>query len=136
MTKIYIKAKQWDEKLSDHFSLREFRCPCELTSCTVTKVDLSLIELLEIIRLALGIPLKITSGYRCPEHNASIDKSAPKSQHIEGKAADVLIPDHKHYLVEAMVGDKGGFGRYDDRVHVDTRGSKARWDFRSHRKIA
>jgi Uncharacterized protein conserved in bacteria len=100
----------------------------------VTKVDLDLVELLEVIRLALGIPLKVSSGYRCAEHNAKVGGSAPHSQHIVGKAADIIVPDSKHYLVEAIVGNKGGFGRYDDRCHVDIRGERARWDFRSQAK--
>jgi hypothetical protein len=46
-------------------------------------------QLLEPLRDAAGGPLKITSGYRSPELNRALEGSASRSQHTEGKAADV-----------------------------------------------
>jgi hypothetical protein len=42
---------------------------------------------LEQVRTLTGLPLKIVSGYRCPELNRRVG-GAKTSQHTEGKAAD------------------------------------------------
>jgi len=43
------------------------------------------------VRDILGLPVQITSGYRCPEVNAAIGGSK-SSQHMEGLAADFVCP--------------------------------------------
>lgn len=45
-------------------------------------------ELLEPLRAVLGVPLRVTSGYRAPEHNAAVGGSET-SQHMDGTAADI-----------------------------------------------
>ena len=47
-----------------------------------------LTEMLEQLRSAVGVPLIVTSGYRCPRHNARVDGSA-RSLHMSGRAADI-----------------------------------------------
>ncbi len=47
---------------------------------------------LQPIRDMLGVPLRITSGYRCPSLNTKIGGSK-SSQHMHGQAADVQLPD-------------------------------------------
>ena len=50
------------------------------------------IDVLEPLRKALGgRPLRITSGYRCPQLNKLL-KSADTSQHLLGQAADFQVP--------------------------------------------
>ena len=50
------------------------------------------IDVLEPLRKALGgRPLRITSGYRCPQLNKLL-KSADTSQHLLGQAADFQAP--------------------------------------------
>jgi zinc D-Ala-D-Ala carboxypeptidase len=46
---------------------------------------------LEHIRLILGVPLIITSGYRSPALNAEVGGSN-NSQHTRGEAADFIAP--------------------------------------------
>ena len=55
-----------------------------------------------------------------------------KSQHCEGNATDITIKDHSPAQVQDIC-DKifDGMGRYDSFTHVDSRGSKARWDNRT-----
>jgi zinc D-Ala-D-Ala carboxypeptidase len=45
-------------------------------------------NILEPLRTALKKPIKISSGYRCPELNKAVG-GAPKSQHLDGQAADI-----------------------------------------------
>ena len=50
------------------------------------------LDVLEPLRKALGDrPLRITSGYRCPQLNKLL-KSADTSQHLLGQAADFQAP--------------------------------------------
>lgn len=71
--------------LSKNFSRAEFECRC---GCGSAKVDPLLIELLQTIRDAAGIPLRVNSGVRCPEHNRRVG-GVSNSQHLLGKAADI-----------------------------------------------
>jgi len=47
------------------------------------------IHVLEPLRNAIGYPVRVTSGYRCPRLNKLIG-GAPKSQHQMGMAADLV----------------------------------------------
>jgi len=51
-----------------------------------------LAEGLEQVQALLGHPLKVSSGYRCPELNAVVGGS-PTSQHVLGEAADFDCPE-------------------------------------------
>ncbi|MBQ0060183.1 MAG: peptidase M15 [Bacteroidales bacterium] len=42
----------------------------------------------------LDIPVKLSSGYRCPALNKAVGGSAT-SQHMKGEAADIIIPSKK-----------------------------------------
>lgn len=46
-------------------------------------------KVLQPLRDILGVPLKITSGYRAPEVNSAVGGSS-SSQHVRGEAADVM----------------------------------------------
>lgn len=46
------------------------------------------LNVLQPLRSAWGAPLKINSGYRCPELNAAVGGAAT-SQHVKGEAADI-----------------------------------------------
>jgi len=52
---------------------------------------LRLARLLEKVRVVLKKPMRITSGFRCPELNARIGGSKT-SAHLDGRAADFICP--------------------------------------------
>lgn len=117
-----------DIQISKHFKLSEF----ESGDTKEVKIDPELIEKLEKLRQRIGQPLVINSGYRTPEHNERVGGS-PKSQHVEGRAADIrevkgLSIDEMAILAESI--GFGGIGKYSWGIHVDVRGEKARWDYR------
>lgn len=120
--------------LSPHFSKSEFACHC---GCGEVAVSLALIDALETLRTALDAPIIITSGYRCPKHNAEIG-GVEDSQHTEGTAADCFSPG----LTPMQLGvaamklsafNKGGVGIYSRPdgtgwTHLDVRNhGPARW---------
>lgn len=127
-------------RLSENFHDWEFRCRC---GCGTLIVDPLLIDCLERLRSLSGDrPIHVLSGCRCREHNRAVG-GAPKSQHLaevntEGilscKAADIVIAGKKPRQMFRLARkiaefDDGGIGIYERQgfIHVDVRGSKARW---------
>ena len=49
-------------------------------------------EVLDKLRSEWGSPIRVTSGYRCPELNAALG-GAKNSQHLVGEAADIQPVD-------------------------------------------
>ncbi len=102
-----------------------------------------LAQQLQIIRDYTKLSITINSGYRSPSHNRAIGgahkivngKRKETSQHVFGKAADIVIkgmsPADTYALIEYL-NDKGvikigGLGHYNTFTHVDIRKNKARW---------
>lgn len=80
-----------DVQLTPHFNLQEFECHDGSRS---VKVDRRLVTLLEALRVRLGRPVQITSGYRTPAYDAQVGTSSHPGQgpHTTGTAADVVVP--------------------------------------------
>ena len=84
---------------------------------------LHLAQGLEMIRMLLGAPILISSGYRCPELNALVG-GAKNSQHMQGKAADFICPGFgtPEQIVAAIVRAKLPFDQaiveFGQWVHV------------------
>lgn len=91
-------------------------------------IDPSLIHLLHNIRHQTDSTemIHLISGYRSKKSNAMLrSKScgvAQNSQHLYGKAADIMIPGRtmKQIQQAAKMLKAGGVGRYTHFVHVDT----------------
>src|SRR5918999_6559255 len=99
-----------------------------------------------VLDLALGVH----SGFRTPWHNSRVPRAAGDSRHQYGDAADVVMDangDGRITAADGMLVAKavdrveyeypelaGGLGLYTGRqyrtpyVHIDTRGTRARWD--------
>jgi uncharacterized protein YcbK (DUF882 family) len=103
--------------LSASFSRAEFRCPCG--ECK-TIVSPALVERLQCIRDAILMPIRITSGYRCPAYNDKIGGEKDGS-HTTGEGVDVMIPsNHYRYLfLQEALRSFLRIGIYDRHVHVD-----------------
>tara|TARA_R100001230_G_C5628379_1_gene136535 strand:- start:34 stop:351 length:318 start_codon:yes stop_codon:yes gene_type:complete len=90
---------------------------------------------LQQVRDLVNVPIKITSSYRCEEHNKNVGGST-HSQHKLGTAADLqakgMKPQQLHAAIEDLVSSKripeGGLGLYNTFVHYDIRPKKARWN--------
>lgn len=120
--------------LSKNFTRDEFECQCG--KCTSQMIDTELVDKLQRIRDVLGVPLKITSGYRCIVHNASKNVGgSPNSKHRYGMAADWRTENRNINPVALGILAQdvgfGGIGIYWHRMgafcHVDTRQAKATW---------
>jgi len=123
------------DRLTDNFSLSEFRCKdgTDVPDSLMEHVFL-LAENLQILREEVGKPIRVISGYRTPAYNRRI-KGAPKSQHMLAKAADIKISgmtptEVKEVIVKLIKAGRmksGGVGLYKTFTHYDVRGRNARW---------
>lgn len=114
-------------KVSRYFSRSEFKCKCN--TCGFDAVDVELLKVLEDVRAHFGNPVKINSACRCVTHNHS-EGGSVTSQHLYGKACDIVVKDIPSYEVYEYLNDThgGGLGKYDTFTHIDVRSEKARWD--------
>jgi uncharacterized protein YcbK (DUF882 family) len=114
-----------------HFSDAELACRGKNCCWRANLCKPELLKALEELRELVGKPIEIRSAYRCAKHNRAIG-GAPKSQHVEGIAADIAVKGMTTSALEFMVRKIAAFngvGR-DDRggyVHADTRKSPAQW---------
>ena len=74
---------------------------------------------LQPLRTMIGLPIVITSGYRCRQLNELIGGSS-NSQHMEGKAADIRCEDMK-LVIETIKSKYVNFDQcivYKDFIHI------------------
>ena len=107
--------------LSKHFRLREFQC----RHCHAVIIEPELVRRLQRLRDELGVPVVVTSGYRCPEHNRAV-KGSHTSYHLHGMAADIRKVPGMEEKVYTIFAD-GGIGNYENYMHVDI-GPLRRWE--------
>lgn len=117
-----------------NFSRHEFSCHC---GCGFDTVDHDLLEALQDIRNHFSIPVIISSGARCENHNREMGGS-PTSMHLFGQAADFKIFINLEivykYLLEKYI-NRYGLGLYNTWIHIDIRKEGARWDLREKQRI-
>ena len=69
-----------------NFRADEFRCRC---GCGAARMRRETLHSLQVLRTALGKPLAVTSGYRCPAHNAAVSSTGRTGPHTTGQAVDI-----------------------------------------------
>lgn len=134
----YSLLKNGNQKLSEHFKVREFYCR---DGSDPIFVDTELVEVLEKIRTHFNKPVTITSAFRTASWNDKLNKTskaAKYSQHLYGKAADIQVQgisvETVYAYTDKLLSDTGGVGIYppglgraNGWVHVDVRKDKSRW---------
>jgi len=120
---------------SENFTRQELNCRCGCPTPPNVATNLGYLAVhLERLRALHGGPLHVDDAYRCPTQNARVGGVA-KSQHLQGKAADVSAEGiGVHALAELAEQEPafhaGGIGVYasEDFVHMDYRIGQARWN--------
>lgn len=87
-------------------------------------------EKLIALAQSIGRPIRLNSGYRTPEYNASVG-GARNSMHVQRKAADIQWPlsgteGKKQFIQKAVDAGFSGIGCYNSFMHVDI-GNKRCW---------
>lgn len=126
------KFKRGDAtQLSNNFNALEFQCGCGI--CPETLINLDHVAKLQKLRDDMNAPISINSAFRCPTHNKK-EGGETRSQHLLGNATDITIEGMSPDEVADACEGFDGLGRYDTFSHIDSRGKKARWDFRTKTK--
>lgn len=84
------------------------------TEEVVERLRAVVLEVLEPARIALGMPIRVTSGYRSPALNSAVG-GAKSSQHMLGEAVDISCDDNKrlyewlrdHTTYDQLIWEKG-----------------------------
>ena len=104
-----------------NFSAQEFNC----THCGANEMKPEFMAKLQQLRTVYGAAMRITSGYRCPQHPIEAKKAAPGA-HASGQAADIGIQGAEAHRLLKMALEAGftgvgvqqkGSGRF---LHLDT----------------
>lgn len=104
-----------------NFRESEFKC----SHCGKVNMQPEFLKKLQTLRTAFNKPMRITSGYRCPEHPIEAKKAAPGA-HTTGCAADVAVQGQDayellrlafHFRFTGIGVQQKGSGRF---IHLDT----------------
>lgn len=83
-------------QLTEHFTLDELTVTSHREIDNTAPIDIVdklkvVARGLEHVRLLLGVPVLVNSGYRCPALNSAVGGAAD-SQHMKGEASDFIAP--------------------------------------------
>jgi len=117
-----------------YFKPWEFRCRDSENPdykgplATVIKIDMRLVDMLQKMRVNIGRPITITSGYRTAAYNDFVGGSK-SSRHILGQAVDIQVEGVATDIVATyayMVGARR-IGIANTFTHMDTGPGEAYW---------
>lgn len=80
-----MTASRWP-----YFTKEELSCPCGTCGLdTADNMNNDFMNWLVYLRTYLDRPLKVTSGYRCPEYNKRLSSTGLTGPHTTGRAVDI-----------------------------------------------
>lgn len=83
------KVKFWESSIK-YFKFNEFDDPTEINSGLM--MNPAFVQLIDQIRIKIGHPLNINSGFRTESHNIKVG-GKPNSAHTKGLACDIQCVD-------------------------------------------
>lgn len=86
-----------------------------------TNINCLVNEILDPLRELVGVPIYVTSGYRCKELNTVL-KGSKNSQHMKGEAADITTNDkygNMVMVIELLCGHTASEARPDGPMLFD-----------------
>ena len=131
--------------MTQNFKKHEFDCSCGCEMPLTVELNVQrLAEELQYIRNYIQRPITINSGYRCESYNNTIPGSSSRSQHVLGKASDIVVSGMNSTQVFEQLDElqhkgkihTGGMGLYDTFVHYDIRGYRKRWNYSSNSNVS
>jgi len=79
--------KSYPEKISKHLHTNEYGCKCD-SRCDANLINTRLVGAYEATRAEFGMPIMVTSGFRCTYHNMVVN-GVNRSKHTRGLAIDI-----------------------------------------------
>ncbi len=89
-----------------HYTIEELSC----RHCGLNLMDHEFMLKMVALRDLLGFGLPVSSGYRCPVHNAAVSTTGDAGPHTTGKAVDILASHQKARQIIDMAGKMGFLG--------------------------
>ena len=107
----------------EYFNFSEFACRCcgRIPPGVRGNIEALVDNVLDPARRVFGGPVSVSSGYRCPKHNAEVG-GVGGSQHLRGEAADICCSDN-----ERLAGIIERNGRYDQLIRYKGVGGRIRF---------
>lgn len=120
------------DMITANFAVTEMACHC----CGKADMDSEFMRMLQELRNEVGT-LRITSGFRCEDHNEKISTTGRHGPHTEAKASDILVSGERAMMLFEKARQIGfsGIGvsqkgpHHIRFVHVDTLERKALWSY-------
>ena len=122
-------------KDTKNFRVSEFACKC---GCGKDDIDQRVMDMAQVIRDELGVPVKVNSGCRCQGHNVKVG-GVKGSKHTKGLAADLSCSLSSAKMFEAVkkLHAEGKLPaldyciKYRTFIHIDCGGKrKSLWEVR------
>ena len=119
-----------------NFKVSEFACKC---GCGKSDIDQRIMNMAQVIRDELGVPVRVNSGCRCEKHNVR-SGGVKSSKHTKGLAADLscslgavkMWDAVKKLHAEGKLPDLDYCIRYKTFIHIDCGGKrKSLWEVRA-----
>ena len=100
-----------------NFTEAEMRCKC---GCGRADMKPSFMMTLQRMRNAYGMPMVVTSGFRCPDYNDRVSKTGRNGPHTTGRAADIKVSGENvyHMMGRAYAVDVRGIGLKQHGAHA------------------
>lgn len=126
MKREFLKSRDGEKYLSEHFKVKEFACK---DGSDYLKIDMDLIPLVERFRQYVENTVIINSAYRTESWNKK-QGGATNSYHLYGQALDIGVDKNYKYLDTVNLMAKffytlkvKGIITYSWGIHIDTRKS-------------
>ncbi len=120
-----------DEQLSDDFRVKEFVARIDPPP-RYARISPEFVDALQRVRDAAAARIMIRSAYRYPAKNSAVG-GAPRSQHLVGRAADLVVSEHTPLEMAEValrtLGPTIGVGLGARTIHLDTSGELATWTY-------
>ena len=116
-------------RLTEHFTREELACKC---GCDRMEIPGQFLQDLERFRQDAGFSFVISSGYRCPKHNAEVSSTGSNGPHTKA-AVDIRVFGKQALTLMALALDSGIWtgigvnqkGQQGQRfIHVDQLGNE------------
>ena len=122
------------DMITPNFSVHEMACKC---GCGAHEMDEEFMRMLQTLRDEMQGPLKVSSGFRCEDHNQMVSTTGRNGPHTLAKATDILISGERAMVLfekARQIGFSGiGLsqkGNHASRfVHLDTLPRKALFSY-------